>query len=71
MPSSAFVSDFPAASALERTTVYYLVWRTRPNHPWHSEELYSRIEAHNRYFSLIQRGIEAYLERRQPATISA
>jgi len=71
MPSTAFDIDQPAASAPQQTTVYYLVWRLRPNHPWHSEELFNRIDAHNRYFTLIQRGIEAYLERRQPTTLSA
>ena len=71
MPSIAF-SELPsAASAPQQTTVYYLVWRTRPNHPWHSEELYSRIDAHNRYLALIQRGVEAYLERRRPNGLSA
>lgn len=71
MPSTAF-HDLPAtAPALPPALVYYLVWRTRPNHPWHSEELYSRIDAHRRYLSLIERGIEAYLERRKPAGLSA
>ena len=51
--------------------VYYLVWRTRPNRPWLSEELHSRSEAHNRYFALIQRGYEAYLEKRQTAALPA
>jgi hypothetical protein len=51
--------------------VYYLVWRSHSNHPWHSEELFNRIEAHNKYFSLIQRGYEAYLQKRQPAALVA
>jgi len=44
--------------------VYYLLWRPRPSYPWQSEEHFNRIDAHNKYFSLIQRGYEAYLERR-------
>jgi hypothetical protein len=48
-----------------RPTVYYLVWRTRPSHPWHSEEFESRSQAHRRFFELIERGVEAYLEKRQ------
>lgn len=45
-------------------TVYYLAWRLRPTHPWSSEEFATRMAAHQRYFALIERGIEAYLERR-------
>jgi hypothetical protein len=56
---------------MPQATVYYLVWRTRPNHPWHSEELFNRIDAHKRYLALIERGVEAYLERRKPADLSA
>ena len=48
-----------------RPQAYYLVWRTRPSHPWHSEEFDNRNQAHHRYFSLIQRGAEAYLEKRR------
>ena len=71
MPSSARFALPPAASAVPQTTVYYLVWRTLPNHPWFSEELFNRIEAHRRYLTLIERGAEAYLERRKPASLSA
>jgi len=53
-----------AASKLQPTAVYYLAWRIRPNHPWRSEEFESRTQAHRRYFSLLERGAEAYLERR-------
>jgi hypothetical protein len=59
------------ASAPRPTTVYYLVWRNRPSHPWHSEELFNRIDAHKRYLSLIERGTEAYLERRTAAELPA
>lgn len=53
-----------------KTTVYYLAWRARRNHPWRSEEFESRFEAHNRYLSLLERGVEAYLEtRRRCATV--
>ena len=48
-----------------RPTVYYLVWRTRPSLPWHSEEFESRTQAHRRFFELVERGVEAYLEKRQ------
>jgi hypothetical protein len=50
---------------------YYLVWRPRPTQPWQSEEYISRIDAHNQYFALIQRGYEAYLEKRQCKAWSA
>jgi hypothetical protein len=51
--------------------VYYLLWRSRKGHPWQSEEHFNRIDAHNKYFSLIQRGYEAYLERRGGLTTPA
>ena len=51
--------------------IYYLLWRPRSNHPWHSEELFNRFDAHDKYFSLIQRGFEAYLEKRQRALLPA
>lgn len=47
-----------------RSTVYYLVWRIRPSQPWRSEEFENRFDAHQRYFTLIERGVEAYLESR-------
>ena len=71
MPSTARFRIYSTAPAVPQTTVYYLVWRTRPNHPWHSEELFNRIDAHKRYLALIERGVEAYLERRKPADLSA
>jgi hypothetical protein len=49
---------------------YYLLWRTGHAHPWHSEEFASRREAHRRFFELLERGAEAYLEKR-PAARSA
>jgi hypothetical protein len=61
----------PTVSAPRQTTVYYLVWRNRPNHPWHSEEHFNRSDAHRRYLSLIERGTEAYLERRTAAELTA
>ena len=54
-----------ASSDDPKTTVYYLAWRARRNHPWRSEEFESRLEAHRRYLSLLERGVEAYLERRR------
>ncbi len=48
-----------------RPTVYYLVWRMRPSQPWQSEEFDSRTQAHRRFFVLVERGVEAYLEKRQ------
>jgi hypothetical protein len=67
----AFSSEPFTVSAPRQTTVYYLVWRTRPSHPWHSEEFENRIEAHQRFFTLIEQGKEAYLERRRPAEVPA
>lgn len=55
-----------AIQAAERLAAYYLVWRTRPSHPWHSEEFMSRRQAHQRFFELTERGFEAYLEKRHP-----
>ena len=71
MRSTAFDSVPFTVSAPRQTTVYYLVWRTRPSQPWRSEEFESRIEAHQRFFTLIEQGKEAYLERRKPAELSA
>jgi hypothetical protein len=51
--------------------IYYVLWRSCPNQPWRSEELLHRFEAHNKYFSLIQRGYEAYLEKRQRTLLPA
>jgi len=48
-----------------RPQAYYLLWRMRASHPWHSEEFDNRNQAHLHYFALIQRGAEAYLEKRQ------
>ena len=55
---------FDPTASQSGSRVYYLLWRPRSSQPWHSEEHQSRIEAHNKYFSLMQRGYEAYLERR-------
>lgn len=46
--------------------VYYVAWRSRRNHPWKSEEFTSRFEAHSRYFALLDRGAEAYVQKRRP-----
>lgn len=55
--------------AAERTEspVYSVAWRIRKSHPWRSEEFSSRFQAHGRYFALVERGWEAYVEKRQPA----
>jgi hypothetical protein len=69
-----FTPDAAATSAARSPIapiVYYILWRWRPRHPWHSEELFTRMEAHRRYFSLLQRGYEAYLEKRQRALLPA
>lgn len=47
------------------TTIYYVCWRLKPNHPWHSQEYYNRFEAHCSYFAQMQRGMEVYLEVRR------
>lgn len=73
MPSTATLQplQFDPTASQSGPRVYYLLWRSRPSHPWKSEEHFNRIDAHNKYFALIQRGYEAYLERRsglnQPA----
>lgn len=59
------VSSNPSTECSPTQSIYYLLWRPRVNHPWHSEELFNRFDAHDRYFSLIQRGFEAYLEKRK------
>jgi hypothetical protein len=69
MISSATIPAAPGNSVEPPT--YYLLWRTRPSHPWHSEEFSTRIEAHRRYFALLERGLEVYLERRHRATLPA
>jgi hypothetical protein len=51
--------------------IYYLLWRARPSLPWHSEEVESRTAAHRRYFALLERGVEVYLERRWKAHLPA
>jgi hypothetical protein len=59
------------AAMANARAIYYVLWRSRPNHPWRSEELMNRFEAHNKYFSLIQRGYEAYIEKRQRTLMPA
>jgi hypothetical protein len=56
--------QFDPTASQPGSRVYYLLWRPRPSQPWQSEEHFSRSDAHNRYFSLVQRGYEAYLEKR-------
>jgi hypothetical protein len=57
----------PIAAKEAETPVYYVAWRIHKHHPWRSEEFGSRFEAHGRYFALLERGLEAYWEKRQPA----
>jgi hypothetical protein len=61
----------PLATRLAAETspslVYYVAWRSRKNHPWRSEEFTSRLQAHGRYFALLDRGVEAFLEKRSQA----
>jgi hypothetical protein len=66
MPSSARLQpvSFDPTISHASSRIYYLLWRPRPSQPWQSEEHFSRSDAHNRYFSLLQRGYEAYLEKR-------
>lgn len=45
--------------------VYLLLWRPRAAQAWRSEEFTSRTQAHQRYFTLIERGVQAFLERRR------
>ncbi|MDX1947744.1 MAG: hypothetical protein SFU86_20270 [Pirellulaceae bacterium] len=51
-------------TAAPQGQLYYLAWRTRPNHPWHSQEFDNRRSAHQRYMRLVELGLEVYLERR-------
>ena len=46
--------------------IYYVAWRSRASHPWRSEEFTCRFQAHCRYFTLLDRGAEAFVEKRQP-----
>jgi hypothetical protein len=57
--------------ARRSVTVYYLAWRLRPSHPWHSEEFINRFDAHSRYLQLQSRGYEAYLEPRASSLMEA
>jgi hypothetical protein len=54
---------------MHRTPVYYVAWRSRISHPWRSEEFANRFQAHDRYFALLDRGAEAYVEKRAPAEV--
>ncbi|MFN0018844.1 MAG: hypothetical protein ACKVP0_11340 [Pirellulaceae bacterium] len=53
-------------SASSICPIYYVVWRSRKSLPWQSEEFTGRFQAHCRYFALLDRGTEAYVEKRQP-----
>ncbi len=46
-------------------SIYYVCWRLKPNHPWHSQEYFNRFDAHCSYFAQMQRGMEVYLEVRR------
>jgi len=63
--------QFDPTASQTGSRVYYLLWRPRPNQAWHSEELLSRIDAHNKYFSLMQRGYEVYLQLRNRMALPA
>ena len=65
LPQTLLPSPLAAGKAMSPT--YYVAWRIRKHHPWRSEEFGSRFEAHSRYFALIERRVEAYLEKRRPA----
>jgi hypothetical protein len=51
---------------------FLLYWRFRPTHPWNLEQFSERPKAHNRFFNLLERGIEARFEttRRSAAQCS-
>lgn len=57
----------PLAAEEAKLPIYFVAWRIRKHHPWRSEEFHSRFEAHSRYFALLERGLEAYWEKRQSA----
>jgi hypothetical protein len=65
LPQPLLPSPLAAGKAMSPT--YYVAWRIRKHHPWRSEEFDSRFEAHSRYFALLERGVEAHWEKRQPA----
>ncbi|MEQ8788509.1 MAG: hypothetical protein RIC55_19520 [Pirellulaceae bacterium] len=49
-------------------TPFLLYWRFRPTHPWNLERFSERPKAHNRFFNLLERGIEARFETTREAT---
>lgn len=54
------------AASFPDSPIYYVAWRSGKSHPWRSEEFACRFQAHSRYFGLLDRGAEAYVEKRQP-----
>jgi hypothetical protein len=66
-----FTSERTVTQAAQQqdASEYCLFWRSRPGHPWRSLRFASRASAYRRYFFLIERGIEAYLERRRPRAV--
>jgi hypothetical protein len=53
---------FESSSTASRPATYVLYWRFRPMHPWTVEEFSQRSRAYNRFFNLLERGIEARFE---------
>lgn len=58
------LKSLPQTPLPSRVAVYYIAWRIRQNHPWRSEEFTRRTLAYYRYFALLDRGAEAFLEKR-------
>lgn len=52
----------PQRSEVSVPAPFVLYWRFRPNHPWTIERFRERPKAHNRFFNLLERGIEARFE---------
>ena len=64
------VFDTPVVNRRQTSpqAAFLLYWRFRPNHPWNLEEFSDRSKAHNRFFNLLERGIEARFETVREAT---
>lgn len=50
---------------------FVLYWRFRPTHPWNLERYSERSKAYNRFFNLLERGIEARFETARESTTSS
>jgi hypothetical protein len=65
MVRPATTSSERAQASVAEATVYLLLWRPRIGQASRSEEFDDRTAAHQRYFSLNERGAQSFLERRR------